>query len=319
MPGTGLPLGAYVAVVAASVALFLFWGEPIWSAPRESSHVARFVVSYLAVIPLASAALALLRRFSVERVVTTTGTAWAIKLVITAVLYQAFARGTATQINPVKPHASTAGAAAAQSADYHPAGGAFSAGQIRGRVTHNGSGAAGAIVFVKDPPPGAPLKSPERVELVLKGMRYAEPAYLAHTADDVILRNADHVLHTVHLYAGTKSIANQPLPPSGEESALRLPDPGVYTLRCDTHSDERASLVVVDHPYAARADRDGAFVIAGAPSGSLRIAAAWGGIDAGGAGAGEDAGARLVDVPSGGSAEVLIDMGSTPTGGAGAK
>ena len=57
IPGSGLPAPALLTLLAASVGLFLVYNGLLWRAPREASHVARFAVSYLVVIPLAVAFL----------------------------------------------------------------------------------------------------------------------------------------------------------------------------------------------------------------------------------------------------------------------
>src|SRR5262245_25191891 len=112
IPGTGLPSAALGSILLASVALFVMWNGLLWRAPREASHVGRFVV-----VPLSAALLVVLRRLSWARLVTTTGTVWALKLLITAVLYQALARGTATHLVAAPPPPSALFAGAARGAD----------------------------------------------------------------------------------------------------------------------------------------------------------------------------------------------------------
>ncbi len=87
-------------LVALSVALFLFWGEPLWTARREASHVGRFAFSYLLVIPAAALLLAAYRRLTWSHLVGATGTAWGIKLVVTSALYFSLTRGTAHDARP---------------------------------------------------------------------------------------------------------------------------------------------------------------------------------------------------------------------------
>src|SRR5690606_28532047 len=69
--GSGLSMPAYGAVLVASVALFVWWGGPLWSA--SGSHGTRFAVSYLAVVPFAAAALAIARALSWIRLANTIG------------------------------------------------------------------------------------------------------------------------------------------------------------------------------------------------------------------------------------------------------
>ena len=98
VPGTGLPAAPYALIVVISVALFMVWGGLLWRAPREASHVWRFAVSYLVVIPLAAVALLAVRRLTWAHVTAATGSIWAIKLLVTATLYMFLARGTNTRL-----------------------------------------------------------------------------------------------------------------------------------------------------------------------------------------------------------------------------
>jgi hypothetical protein len=165
IPGTGLSPLSYAALVATSIALFLLWDGPLWSAPREATHVGRFAVSYLAVIPLAAIALLASRRWSWGHLMATTGSAWAIKMVVTAVLYQAFATGTAGQF---EPRLATPGPARPSTApDYQPAPGPFAAGRLTGLMLREGVPVPSAVVYLEGPAPGRPLRAPAPVELRL--------------------------------------------------------------------------------------------------------------------------------------------------------
>ncbi len=47
---------------------------------------------------------------------------------------------------------------------------------------------------------------------------------------------------------------NVPVPAGGKAHPFTAPETGIYEARCDTHETERASVVVIDHPYVARTD-----------------------------------------------------------------
>lgn len=269
----GLPAALYAAVVAFSVALFLTWGGLLWSAPREASHVGRFAVSYLAVIPAAAALLAALRRFSWTRLITATAAAWALKLIITSVLYIALARGTAVELHASETTPPRRSAAKDSHSEYQAAAPGFAAGGVRGVVTRGGAPVAGAIVFIDAPRPGRAPGEPQAAELVIERSRYAAPIYLATTVGGATVSNRDGSLHTVHLYRDGKGVANDPLPASPAPHALRIPDEGVYRIRCDNHPDEATTLVVVDHPYATRTDAAGAYSLAAVPAGPITLVA----------------------------------------------
>lgn len=271
VPGTGLPIATYSALVALSVALFLFWGGALWSAPREASHVARFAVSYLAVIPVGALLLLASRRLSWSHLIATVGSVWAIKMFITVGLYEAFARGTATELLAVAPPRPDA--TPARSADYRPATGRFPAGAIHGRVLQGVEGVAGAIVYLDAPGPGKRAAASTQVDLVIQGSRYDAPLYLVHTDDRARIFNRDAVLHTLHFHGPGRTLANRPLPPSAGPQAIELPDPGLVQLRCDNHPGESAWMVVADHPYATISGSGGEFALDGVPSGPARVIA----------------------------------------------
>lgn len=271
VPGTGLSILAYAALVTLSVALFLFVGGALWKAPREATHLARFAVSYLAVIPLGALLLAASRRFSWAHLVATTGSVWALKMVITVVLYQAFARGTATElVSAAPPPPSTA---VTRSTEYRPAAGPFAQGTLHGRVVQSGKSVAGAIVYLDAPGPGMPVFAASSVDLVVQGSRYEKPIYLVQGEDRVRLINRDSSLHTLHFHGPGRLPANRPLPPSAEPQTLELPDPGFYQVRCDNHPGEGAWIVVADHPYVTVTDEGGEFTLAAVPLGQARVVA----------------------------------------------
>ena len=277
--GSGLPRWAYVAVLGASVALFLVWNGLLWNAPPGASHVTRFAVSYLAVPALAAAALLALRGFSWTKLGTATGTIWAIKLLVTAVLYLAIAGGTATHLEPAAVPASAVGPrapAGAASAAYVAATGSFAAGSVRGTVRIGAVPLVGAAVYLDAPRPGSPTRAPRAAELVLREGRYLSPLVVALAADSLAVVSFDDALHTVHLRAGGRKLGNQPLrrapaPGASARTALSMPAPGVYDVGCDAHADEGTRLLVVDHPYVAITEAGGAFALDGVPAGDATL------------------------------------------------
>lgn len=275
IPGSGLNLAAFLFLLVTSVALFVGWGGVLWSAPREASHATRFAVSYLAVIPLAAIVLVALRRLTWAHLVTSTGAVWAFKLVITAVLYQFTARGTATDLRAVAPPPSAIlGNRAEPRPDYHAAEpGAFAAGTLRGRVRLGGKAVGGAIVFLDTPAPGRAAPAAEKVELVIEGARYGGPLYLAHVDDEIRFANRDGTLHTARFSGAGRLPATLPMPPGSGPRRVVFPEPGVFRVRCDNHAGEGAWLVVVDHPYATRTAADGSYALEGVPAGVARVIA----------------------------------------------
>jgi hypothetical protein len=63
-------------------------------------------------------------------------------------------------------------------------------------------------------------------------------------------------------------VANDPLPPGAAPREVPALPAGRYLLSCASHPDERAVLVVVDHPFLARTDTDGRFRFDGVGGGT---------------------------------------------------
>jgi plastocyanin len=268
--GTGLGAADAAVLLAASVAVFLFWDEPLWSAPAGASHAARIAVSYLLVVPLAAAALALRKRWSAVRLLSATALLWSAKLVVTASLYSAFAAGSASRYTPAR--AAEPAAAPQRSAGYRPAPTPRDLRDLSGTVLDHGAPAQGAIVWLDAPPPGRPPPPAREIAVNIEAARYSQSRLVASPRDRFAVTNLDPALHTFRFIRDGAKRANVPIPPRASAHAA-APEPGAYTISCENHPTERAMLVVVDHPYAVLADAAGRFVLAGAPAGDLRLAA----------------------------------------------
>jgi hypothetical protein len=261
VPGTGLSIVAWSLLLCVSIGLFLAWGGLLWKAPRQASHVMRFVVSYLTVVPLAL--LALRRRWSWPHFLATVGTLWSIKMLVTATLYLFLARGVDADYQPILAQAPAEGAHGYAAAETR-----FPSGKIEGRVTSLGAAVLGAAVWIDDPRPGLPNLPARSVEIDL---REASGSLLVlHHADSLTVHNQDGVLHTVQLSRDARLISNRPLVPGGE-TVIHLAVPGLHRLRCGAHPEETAWILVADHPYATTTGADGRFVFSQVPAGPVTV------------------------------------------------
>ena len=210
MPGTGLRADVFVALTLTSIAAFVWWGGALWRAPAEASHVSRFVASYLLVIPAAALVLVLGHAWSLGHQVATVGAVWAIKMVVTAVLFGVVARGTATVYAPAQPgEAPRSSDAERRRADEE---------DDEELVASSGPHAVGARVAIAD---GRPTL--EVVDVV--------------AGERVEVANQDGLLHTAVLVRRDHTLANVPLPPRSTTTLGPFPA-GVTEVRCAHHADE---------------------------------------------------------------------------------
>lgn len=211
VPGTGLRADVFTALTLASIATFLWWGGALWSAPTEDSHVARFVASYLLVVPAAAVLLVLARAWALGHLVGTVGAVWAIKMVVTAVVFGVAARGTATTYDPARAPV----AAVSSDAERRRADEEADEALLESADPH----AVGARVALVS----------GRVDVEVVGVDAGEL---------VMVDNRDAVLHTAILVRGDHTLANVPLPPRSSTQLGPFPA-GVTEVRCAHHPDER--------------------------------------------------------------------------------
>jgi len=283
-----------MTLLAVSVGLFMFWGGLLWRAPREASQLGRFVVSYLAVVPLAALLLIAVSRFTWGRLTTAVGTLWALKLVITAALYMAVAG-----VRPSRaPRVLGAAPQPTRSAPLHGyVAGAlgFASGAVAGVVRLGGKPVEGALIWLDEPPPGLAATRLPAASLSIEHGRQLPPVLLASAGSALTTHNLDPILHTVRV----ASVDAVPLPPSQVAQTLELPEEaGLHVVTCDNHTAERSQLLILDHPYVTFSAADGSFRIADAPIGRLRVRVV------AEAGASE----QVIDLGAGAEASVTLEL-----------
>ncbi|MCA9619906.1 MAG: carboxypeptidase regulatory-like domain-containing protein [Myxococcales bacterium] len=266
----------YGILLLTSVGLFLFWDGALWNAAPAQSHVMRFLVSYSAVMPLAAVLLLISGRLDMPHWLTAVGTVWAIKLLLTAPLYHAFAPGGALdEMGALGTATATTPAPAASPPtsvpSYEPATDAFDSGTIRGQL--EGEGAAGAIVYLERPKPGRALRDDTSLSLVVSDAGLESPLLLAQVGDSLTLDNRSKAMANLHASAAHATLFNTAVPPGKTSASLSLDEGGLYQLRSDTSSTIAGALLVVAHPYAVRADDEGKFLLEKVPVGEAKVLA----------------------------------------------
>jgi hypothetical protein len=124
-----------------------------------------------------------------------------------------------------------------------------------------------AFVYVKEgaratPPPSAPIV------LAQAGCFYRPHVLGVQVGQPLLIRNDDPILHSIH----TLPFANPPFsfgqPTRGLEERRAFPKPEVMVkVVCDVHPWMRAWVGVLDHPYFAVTDADGAYALPELPAG----------------------------------------------------
>lgn len=106
-------------------------------------------------------------------------------------------------------------------------------------------------------------------QLILNNQRcaFAPHIQVATVGSELLLKNSDPILHTVHARLGTETLFNVGLP-KWRQVSKRLDRAGVVKIDCDVlHTWMSAAIVVSDSPFFAVSDERGLFFIEGLPAG----------------------------------------------------
>ena len=88
---------------------------------------------------------------------------------------------------------------------------------------------------------------------------------------ELLLKNSDPILHTVHARMGNETLFNVGLP-NWRRVTKRLERAGVIKINCDVlHTWMSAAIVIIESPYFAVTDAAGAFTIDNLPAGEYDV------------------------------------------------
>jgi plastocyanin len=139
-------------------------------------------------------------------------------------------------------------------------------------------GVANVLIRVKRGLPAGqswPTQS-EPVVLDQRGCVFEPHVLVARVGAPVSLRNSDPLSHNVHVRPSNPAneAVNLTLAPSAKESALLFAAPELaIPVRCDIHPWMQAVLHVVEDPFYALSDANGAFELRGLPAGEYELEA----------------------------------------------
>jgi len=149
------------------------------------------------------------------------------------------------------------------------------AAELRGRVVaSDGTGVAGAVVFLRTPaaapvPPGAPARSAVMDQIDKQFVPRVLPIAVG---TEVRFPNHDQIHHHVYSFSRVKTF-DLPLSKGEEAPPVAFDNPGVVKVGCNIHDWMMGVILVVPSPVFATTDDGGAFVLRDVPEGEVTIAA----------------------------------------------
>lgn len=145
---------------------------------------------------------------------------------------------------------------------------------VRGRVVAtDGTGVAGAVVFVRTPvppvAPGAPQRSAVMDQIDKQFVPHVLPIAVG---TEVRFPNHDQIHHHVYSFSRVKSF-DLPLSKGTEAEPVLFDAPGVVKVGCNIHDWMMGVILVVPSPLFVMTDDGGAFTLHDVPAGEVALAA----------------------------------------------
>ena len=137
-------------------------------------------------------------------------------------------------------------------------------------LVDRGGGVRNAVVILR-PLDRAVNVHPGRIVLDNKRCAFTPHVQIAGIGSELLLKNSDPILHTVHARLGKETLFNVGLPRWRQVSKL-LDRLGVIKIDCDVlHTWMSAAIVVVSSPYVAVTGENGLFIIEEIPPGMYDV------------------------------------------------
>ena len=137
-------------------------------------------------------------------------------------------------------------------------------------LVNRDGGVKNGVVILR---PVHPVWTAAREKLVLDNQRCAFTPHVqvASVGSELLLKNSDPILHTVHARLGVETLFNVGLP-HWRQVIKRLDRAGVIRIDCDVlHTWMSAAIVVTDSPFVAISDAKGEFSISGLSAGDYQM------------------------------------------------
>jgi plastocyanin len=137
-------------------------------------------------------------------------------------------------------------------------------------IVNKTGGLKNAIVMVEGIRRGKAMPA-AHAQIDQTGCEYVPHVQAMPVNGELSITNSDPVLHNIHFYRGDEDLFNIAQPLKGQTNRQRIEKAGFMYVECDVHGWMKGHIAVVDNPYYAITDENGAFSIRDLPAGTHTV------------------------------------------------
>jgi len=131
---------------------------------------------------------------------------------------------------------------------------------------------ANVVVYITDIKAGKAVPA-EPITITNIKCAFSPHVAVGYKGGKLTQKNDDPIFHNIHTYLNSKTMFNIGLPEKGSSVTKPLPRDGLMEVTCDSHPWMHGFIQILDHPYGAVTDENGAFAIKDVPAGTYTIEA----------------------------------------------
>ncbi|MDM0116562.1 carboxypeptidase regulatory-like domain-containing protein [Variovorax sp. J22R133] len=127
-----------------------------------------------------------------------------------------------------------------------------------------------AVVWIDNPPAGAPAPPARKVEVDQKGCTFVPRVVVVPAGGTVDFLNSDRLLHNIHA-TPKRNVSFNRTQPMGRTIPVTFAEPEIVRIDCDLHAWMMAWVVVAPHAFYVVTGADGRFAFDNLPPGQYKL------------------------------------------------
>jgi plastocyanin len=139
-------------------------------------------------------------------------------------------------------------------------------------IVGSGGGLQHVFIYLDKAPEGATAEMPEIGVFDQKACIFTSHSFLAIAGVEFEVKNSDAAAHNVHTFPQLGAVQNFGMEPNSSTTmSFNKAERAPIQIKCDIHPWMEGWALVLDHPYMATTDENGAFELPELPGGTYNV------------------------------------------------